>query len=124
MKKDKFEYFKSKTKDLQNLEADSFYNKSKMLSNMIIDLKKDFNFNKIKLNKLNKKQRKELGFATWSKKTGKYTLIPLWIFNLLKDEEFLICPLFDNEKPTQKINCDDDARGGCVAYQFYKEIKG
>lgn len=75
----------------------------------------------LKFEDLNLEQRRELGFGTWSKETGECELIPLWVFRLLDPEQVLICPLYFPKKDIDLVkNCDDDVRGGMVAYQFYR----
>jgi hypothetical protein len=45
-------------------------------------------------------------------------LIPLWIFRLLPDDMLLVS-FTGKIKP--KKDCDDDVRGGCVAFGFAEE---
>lgn len=79
-------------------------------------LKNGFNDNTFK--NLKEKEREELGFRTWSKETKEKGLIPLYIFNLLDEDTELFCPFNKEFKIEKKRNCDDDHRGGCVAYEF------
>lgn len=75
-------------------------------------------FNDETFKNLKEREREELGFQTWSETTKEKGLIPLYIFYLLNKDTEVCCP-FSEEKRIQKIkDCDDDHRGGCVAYQF------
>ena len=84
-------------------------------------LKEWYKNHPLKFEDLSLAQRRELGFGTWSEEAGECELIPLWVFRLLDPEQILVCPLFYPKMEIARVkNCDDDTRGGMVAYQFYR----
>lgn len=68
-------------------------------------------------NKLTVEEKLDLGFIHLDKETdNNILLVPLYIFHMLDDNFKLQCIFTD--LIDDKINCGDEARGGCIAYYF------
>ena len=106
-------------KSLRDLDYQEIYDKTSNYLLLLKEAKKLIKESKIDLVHLTADERQALRFRTWSKESGEYTLIPLYISKLLLKETLVICPLFKDSQPEPIGKVDDDIIAGCIAYQFY-----
>lgn len=106
---------------LKNLDVQEIYNKTTNYVKLLKEVKTFIKESNINLLNLPLEERQALGFRTWSKESGEYELIPLYISKLLPKGTLVYCPLFENSTPKPIETANNDTRAGCIAYQLYKQ---
>lgn len=106
-------------KSLRDLNYQEIYSNTTNYLYLLKEAKKFIKESKIDLVHLPADERQVLGFRSWSKESGDYTLIPLYLSKLLPKETLVVCPLFEDSPPKPIGKADDDIRAGCIAYQLY-----
>lgn len=106
---------------LKNLDVQEIYYKTTNYVKLLKEAQAFIKKSKIDLLNLPLEERQALGFRTWSKESGEYELIPLYISKLLPKGTLVYCPLFENSTPKPVETASDDIRAGCIAYQLYKQ---
>lgn len=106
---------------LREIDVMDIYNEKENYIKLRDEAKEYLDKNNLDITKFDLETRQYLSYCTWNIKSGEYELIPLAFLELYPKDTDVICPLI-KDVIVKKIGVvDNDTRGGCIAYQLYRE---